>query len=1479
MTSPEGKEIGQGYVTIRLDDQTEADYARIRAEAAAQSDIEIPTKLAVPSGDPLADARKKFQDSTPIQVPTEAANPIDEAWRAKVEASVKSIASDALNIPVNADTADFRVELDKVLKEISASAKVAIPADVADADRFRAAVELLVDEVSHEVSAKIPVEVDQKSVNSALASMTDSVNQNTKQQSSAFSAMFTGVAAGWTALGALLSGPAVGLVLGGATAGFLALGVAAEHSTPQVVSAFDQMKGAAETTVKDAFSGMTPTIVGAINDWTDAAHTMGPEFKQASAEVTPALAVINSGLVTGAETVIPAFVTALGSAAPVAQSLKTDIVDLSGGVAQFVTHLDFTQGSQGLEALGHDVELLLPFVAQLLNTVMPLGNVLLSDVVPAVISFGSHLLTDVSPAINAVVGAIHLLSPLLNFMAGPAASILVGVLAFKSLQGAVNGLLPVFNSAVAGATGFANKVIALSTGNKDAIGSFSLMTDSMKKQEVQSAASTLASAKQQAAKDAEALATLKAAAAADASTVSTKELGLAEDLAAASTAALADAEEGFAAATRAVEFSLGPIGIALGAVASVMTLFLGNTNSASQSTDKMTSSLQQLEQAASDTHALANLFQQNPQAEQELATLQKYGVTLNDLAAANNGDAAAQQKVAAAAKQAMDALNAKVDADKRQYDALTTGNTVVGESGQTYQSNAADVKQATDALNNDTAARDKAQGIYNDAKGALDATTAAQKANSAANQQSAATQADAASQATALGVSVATVTSAYSDYTNKVTYAVPASLAMADTFLTQTLAVDKAKQTVSDYFTQADQQASQAAQSLSGAEHSYEQSIQSVADAEHSAADAAFALTQARQGVATAEQSVQTAMLGVTTAQQNYQKAVESVAQAQAALNTANQQAVQDLKNLQLQLNDQQTSQDSANVSLFDAQTAAAVYGIDASNAVQIAGETVTAANEAQVKAAIALVQAQNAVADSANQTTQTQQNLNTALAQGVAGNPAVVAAKQALQNAQEQVAAAAQAEVTAQQAVITAEQGVVSAEHSLTDAQYNAQKAAQAVTDAKYNEKVAAEQVTTAEQNLKKAQDDASTSLDANTLAGQRNIGMLQQLQQQLYQNEDPTRAANDLIQATAQEFGLSAQQAANFLEQEHLIPPNFQFSVGAVAEVDMSQIDQIEKQYHISGSTILQRRDGGPISGPGGPRDDRVPVMASNGEYIVNAKATADNFQALEAINAGRYADGGLVAGNVALGQAGIGYQTAVDALTIMGFPHPPSLAAYVPDPITGSSGGQIAYSGPTGVTQWAPQILQALAMLGQPASWLGTVERRMNQESGGNPVVVNRWDSNWARGTPSVGLMQVIGPTFRSWAGPFENTGPFEYGVSVDPLANTYAGLNYALHRYGSLSALNRPGGYDNGGYLLPGITPVVNATGKPEMTLPPSMSDTLERLDRSVQGGDGAAAPTVTNHWHIAPVVKTDSPHEVAVKVASEVQWQMMTTVGG
>lgn len=63
------------------------------------------------------------------------------------------------------------------------------------------------------------------------------------------------------------------------------------------------------------------------------------------------------------------------------------------------------------------------------------------------------------------------------------------------------------------------------------------------------------------------------------------------------------------------------------------------------------------------------------------------------------------------------------------------------------------------------------------------------------------------------------------------------------------------------------------------------------------------------------------------------------------------------------------------------------------------------------------------------------------------------------------------------------------------------------------------------------------------------------------------------------------------------------------------------------------VKAADGGLIRGPGGPRDDKVPALLSNKEFVVNAEATARNLPLLEAINSGRglarLADGGLVGG----------------------------------------------------------------------------------------------------------------------------------------------------------------------------------------------------------------------------------------------------------
>ncbi|CCE96612.1 hypothetical protein SFHH103_02117 [Sinorhizobium fredii HH103] len=72
------------------------------------------------------------------------------------------------------------------------------------------------------------------------------------------------------------------------------------------------------------------------------------------------------------------------------------------------------------------------------------------------------------------------------------------------------------------------------------------------------------------------------------------------------------------------------------------------------------------------------------------------------------------------------------------------------------------------------------------------------------------------------------------------------------------------------------------------------------------------------------------------------------------------------------------------------------------------------------------------------------------------------------------------------------------------------------------------------------------------------------------------------------------------------------------------------------------LRLARGGHVSGPGGPRDDKVPAYLSDGEFVVNADATRKNRAALEAINRGgvpRLADGKAVGRSLSAGGSGGG------------------------------------------------------------------------------------------------------------------------------------------------------------------------------------------------------------------------------------------------
>lgn len=220
--------------------------------------------------------------------------------------------------------------------------------------------------------------------------------------------------------------------------------------------------------------------------------------------------------------------------------------------------------------------------------------------------------------------------------------------------------------------------------------------------------------------------------------------------------------------------------------------------------------------------------------------------------------------------------------------------------------------------------------------------------------------------------------------------------------------------------------------------------------------------------------------------------------------------------------------------------------------------------------------------------------------------------------------------------------------------------------------------------------------------------------------------------------------------------------------------------------------------------PGVDSVPILAQRDETVLSVAHSAMLAPLLAAVGVPGYAAGGVVGRYSSPNLGGLNkwllsenQQTisAIATATAAALHH----AASAPAP----GGGHVGWHPGGGVAQWQGVVSSALAQLGLPQTYELLVLYQMMTESGGNPNIVNTTDSNWLAGHPSVGLMQVIAGTFAANAGPYLNTGPFEYGVSVDPMANVFAALHYGTTNgrgFGTGPGQIGSGhGYKNGGWL--------------------------------------------------------------------------------
>ncbi|MEU0883663.1 hypothetical protein ABZ345_34100 [Lentzea sp. NPDC005914] len=177
----EGFRIAEAFVDVVLRDHTDDDMRKMRERVKNSKPFELPatTKLKPPSPaeqKKLKEETEKESKKDPVEVPVKLKDPVDAAWRAKVDSDIRAAAKDLAQLPVDADTEKIRQHIAAQIQEIQQTMKADIPLDVGEAAEFRRKIRSEVDLVAMTVKAKIPVEVDEPKLNRAKGSVRDAAD-------------------------------------------------------------------------------------------------------------------------------------------------------------------------------------------------------------------------------------------------------------------------------------------------------------------------------------------------------------------------------------------------------------------------------------------------------------------------------------------------------------------------------------------------------------------------------------------------------------------------------------------------------------------------------------------------------------------------------------------------------------------------------------------------------------------------------------------------------------------------------------------------------------------------------------------------------------------------------------------------------------------------------------------------------------------------------------------------------------------------------------------------------------------------------------------------------------------------------------------------------------------------------------------------------------------------------------------------------
>ncbi|MBE1501363.1 hypothetical protein H4696_008463 [Amycolatopsis lexingtonensis] len=368
---PEGFRIASAYVSVHLEDNTEADERRIRQRLERGNGIHIKTVLDDPDG--IEKVKERVRRSSPAKLPVEADNPIDDAWRSKIRASIKRTAADSLKIPVDPETEGFRRNLNAVLQEVEKGLKAEIPADLDKAAEFKAEVQMLAHLASEEVKVRIPVEIDGDTADSEAEKVARRING--RFNALAFAGLSAGLPAA-AAVGAAATVAALSIV----PAAFAAIGAAALKNDDAVSDSFKSLKSSVVADTQSMATVLRGPLLEASADLKAAFNRLRPEIQQAFTGSGPAVEELTGSVTDLAENAMPGMVTAISKSQGALEGFRSFTGQVGAGVSDMLINM-----SRGADDAGRSMTIfgnisrdLLGFVgalaAQLATAQGPLTN-------------------------------------------------------------------------------------------------------------------------------------------------------------------------------------------------------------------------------------------------------------------------------------------------------------------------------------------------------------------------------------------------------------------------------------------------------------------------------------------------------------------------------------------------------------------------------------------------------------------------------------------------------------------------------------------------------------------------------------------------------------------------------------------------------------------------------------------------------------------------------------------------------------------------------------------------------------------------------------------------------------------------------------------------------------------------------------------------------------------------------------------------